>query len=175
MKLALALLFALPLCLGAEEVILSDFNNKTVPFVYGSWLDESTGETRLEKSPEGLKTTEGATAQGGACERVPVNVASQDVIKLTFSVLDGNTATGLAVLLEDAAGTQGGWHFSTEGMIPGEPKEFTSGEIGSPDFTNPEGSPLDLANIVSWHIQGDYSNEGPIRVRFEKLAILRLD
>ena len=169
--LALITLIACPIYLSAEEILLSDFENKTVPFAYGTWLDDFTGTPRLQESPNGLKTTEGATAKGGSNDRVSLKLNAHGVIKLKFSVLKGNTADGISVLLEDANNTQAGWHFSTKGMVPGESKVFTSKRLASPDFVNQQGKKLDLDNIVAWHVQGDYSNDEAVYIRFENLAI----
>jgi hypothetical protein len=171
LPVALLLFISSPLLLVAEETVLSDFSNKTIPFVYGSWIDASTGKIRLQQGPAGLETMDGATAKGGACDRAGLKFAPNHVIKLTFSVLKGNAAGGITVLLEDVSGAQAGWSFSMEGMGPGESRALTSRELSTPDFTSPNGKLLDLDNIVAWHVQGDHSSDKPLRVRFEKLVV----
>lgn len=113
----------------------------------------------------------GPPLRGGACDRVALKVSGDNLIELTFVVLDGNSADGISVLLEDGDGTQAGWHFSIAGLDVGESRVFVSDEIASPNFTNPTGVPLDLENIVSWHVQGDHSSDLDLRVRFERLSI----
>lgn len=169
--LTLLLLGSLSTCL-ADDVVLSNFNNQTMPFPYGSWVNESTSATMLIPEPDGLSVADGATTEGGACVRdVNFSFSDDQVIELEVTVLEGNQAQALNVLLENADGTQAGWRFDLSGVPAGETRTLISSPISKPYFTTPQGETFDPTSVISWHVQGDFSGEDLVRVRLENLVV----
>jgi hypothetical protein len=164
----------------AGDTILGDFSQTSIPFSYGSWVDPATGKSILVSGPEGVSTTSGeATAKGGACTRgLSISASDSDIIELEITVLAGNEAKAVNVLLENANGTQAGWRFDLADIKPGSTKKMVSSTLSEPLFVNSKAETanskteaFDPKAIVSWHVQGDYSNDNKIRVRFDNLVI----
>lgn len=160
----------------ADDVVLSNFNDQTLPFPYGTWVNESTGATALTPGPVGLSVAGEATAKGGACIRdVQLKFTAEQVIELEVTVLEGNKAKALNVLLENSDGKQAGWRFDLAGIPVGETRTLVSSPISKPVFTTPAGGAIDPQAVISWHVQGDFSDDGALRVRLDNLVVKSQD
>jgi hypothetical protein len=172
MRLISFLFFGLLSIGQADEVVLSKFDNQTLQFPYGSWVDKATDTKALVPGPKGLSVAGGATAKGGACVRnVQLKFSDAQVIELQVTVLKGNKAKVLNVLLENEGAKQAGWRFDLSGIPIGETRTLVSSPISKPAFTNPEGASFDPSAVISWHVQGDFSGDAALRVRLNNLVV----
>ena len=172
MRLILLLSLAFSAVCFAGDTTLSDFNDKSIPYPYGSWVDSGSGKSTLVSGPEGVSTSGGATSKGGACARdLSISANDNDVLELEITVLEGNEAKAVNVLLENANRTQAGWRFDLTDIKPGSTKKMVSSTLSEPSFVNSKTETFDPKAIVSWHVQGDYSDDRKIRVRFDNLVI----
>ena len=172
MRLILLLSLAFSAVCFAGDTNLSDFDQKTVLFPYGSWYDAGLKKSYLVPGQDGVATSGEATSKGGACTRgLSISATADDVLALEITVLEGNKAKAVNVLLENEDGTQAGWRFDITDLKPGSTKKLISEKLSAPSFVNPQTGTFDPKAIVSWHVQGDYSDDSKIRVRFDHLVI----
>jgi len=166
---------------AATGIVLSDFDgtdfdaNAATPtppggFTFVSWVGTVT--------PDAAGFIEvGGTEKGGLGEFVTsLDISSQQVIEVHARLgTNNNQADNFVVVLKDTDGTEVQYRFSTSGL--GDPTgtfaviRKSLNDPGAFTFKNGTTPGLDLSQIESWNLQGDFSSDASLSLQFDHLEI----
>ena len=150
----------------ATELVLSDFNGIGFDYQFSGFnQDIGPSTVRLEDPIDGW---------GGAGISQSLNLSgyadSRFIVDMYLNPGNGTDQFDLELL--DSSGRTGKWTFDVSSLDSGVSSTLTATTAlanpthGIGDFQN-----LDLANITSWQILGDYSSPNPFDMNFDRVAI----
>lgn len=170
---------AAALTLGAQAPaprVLAPIANLRQPllFTYGTW------EGRVQAADDTLAIAgEGVTNAGGGGANATLDLAAhaEGSPAVRVTVLPGNEAGGVRVMLRDADGVTGTWEFPLDAVRPDGwilPKDGAS--LRTPNTIADEGTvPPDLARLRQWQIGGDWARNRPMAVEIHEVAVIAAD
>ena len=162
------IVFLMTQCLQADSplpeiVVLANFAEKPLEFLYGSWSE------RMDRNLTGIQIAKGATAKGGGGASMACDLSLLHGLSITLKVLPENMAAGVNIILHSPDKRASGYSFSLEEapvnsttMIVDLSKPFFQPN----DATNGH---ADLSNITRFQIQGNFKDDAPLAIEFEVL------
>ena len=135
----------------SQPVVVHDFTKIGLPFGYVDWKDRGVFKS-------GCTAVDAPTGQGGAASGMKYDLTDhgQDTLALTVRVRDGNTLKGIVAEFVDSAKHDCKWFFDISKATPGASVRILAQDDASLDCPS-EGGGLDLANITSLNINGNWS------------------
>ncbi len=157
---------------GAEEFLLSNFNNRNFDYTYGGFVSSA--------GPTATRLYDPDNGWGGAGMSVSLDLSSLASARLVadFTVNPAHGADFFQVQLNDADGLSGRWVFNTAALTPGAPHSLSSARtLAAPNsvYDSISGGFVDnlpdLSRITSWSIEGQWDSPALFDLNLDNLLI----
>lgn len=155
----------------SAELVLSNFNNSGFNYTFDNFT-QTVGPTNVR-----LRDTTNGWGGGGIT--TPLNLSSFSNGRLVVDLIpqSGNGVSSFDIeLIESLNGGQsqrsGKWTFNVSSLTPGMPVTLVSQSLlsapnaGIGDYAN-----LNLANISTWQVLGEFGSPAPFDLRFDRVAV----
>ncbi len=150
--------------------VLSDFSNFSLTGTYVDWASPSA---QFTSGPNDFRVVAGDFGGGWFDLPQPLDASGETTLEVQLDVNPGNVADKFNVVLVDGDGTERVYRFLN--LVVGDEQTLT---IDLSDFLqdNAVGSVpgLDLSNIVTFHLQGTFTNSPSqtLDLTFDNLALI---
>ncbi|WOO41615.1 hypothetical protein [Rubellicoccus peritrichatus] len=138
----------------ADTIVKSFENDADFDYDYSSW---GNAETPSQTTPtkDGIEIGGTATNEGGAGSKVSLDLSKESYIDVTAMTLPGNTGKKFNVILFTAGGGSSGYQFD---LTDFDRPSFTtmSKSLTDPTFVDRTNGAVDLSDVTSVQVQGDY-------------------
>ena len=153
---------------ATTSVVLNDFNNVGLSGVYENW---SSGT--ITYSATDMRVQAGDFGGGWMNLGTPLDATGQTTLEVALDVNAGNVADEFNIVLIDADGTERVYHFTD--LVVGD-DQILSLNLDDWSQDNAAGSiaGLDISALVSFHLQGTFSNGNPglwMDLTFDNIAL----
>lgn len=158
-------IFSNQVCRSAD-LILSDFNGTGFSYTF-SGLNQTLG-------PSSVRLNDPADGWGGAglIQKLDLSTHADSRFVVDMFTNAGNSVDQFDLELIDSVGRTGKWTFGVSNLDVGSPSTLVSATtLGNPthgvgDFAN-----LDLSNITTWQVLGDFNSPNPFDMNFDRVLV----
>ena len=150
----------------ASELLLSDFNGTGFDYQFLGF-NQTTGVSAVQ-----LDDPVDGWGGAGIIQSLNLTPYANSRFVVDMYVNPGNSTNQFDLELLDSSGRTGKWRFNVSNLEAG----VTNTLIASTTLANPttgigDFQNLDLANITSWQLLGDFNSPNPFNMSFDRIAI----